>query len=350
MVRSMRARAAAAAASLVIVAAAGCGSSHDDPSRAAQQLADQVYPGELSVFDSWTFGHDAGSKVVFRVADDPDAAVQFKIPAEGSPDAGKLREAVAEGRWQAAELRALRSGFDSCGLPIVAVTDISVASHDSMRATVWARTPVNEDTVGQLSETLDRCVRSWLQSRDGSADLAGLSVRRLSVNIADPETVPELPEPPTDVPTITALSDRSLTNALRTPPYHSAFVSFVDGQPSGITLRPVRTGEEEHVLNQQVRTSADEWLDAQGVPHTMGDVLTALNRLLPGSVRELRSYVAVCDPLPEGKRCIDPASTGVVAATIDLETGAVRDHRLIADARAGGFWRVPLEPAERTEQ
>lgn len=344
--RTPRVRSAFALASTALAAAAllsACGDAADDRADAAQRVADHVLPGELTVLGARTLPpRDAGAEVLFAVADDPDAQVvlEFRGP---EPTEDAVREAAAQGRAQAADLRALLGAFEGCGHPALAVRGLDEAAHGTLKVQVWTTGVVEAATVDGLSRELLGCVEDWLGARPAGAAAA----RSVSVSVTDPADLEEeLPEPDGKVPTIARLADWSAVNVLRGPEHFDAFVPFdADGAPTGVGMRPVLPTDRQVNVDRAVAESASAWLLGRGAAHTPGRALEALARLEPGTVDRLRVYQVVCPELPAGRRCTDYRATGVVAATVDLATGRVSDHTLLEGARSGGFWNAPLEPA-----
>jgi len=89
-----------------LVAARGAGNSR----RTAQDLADRLFPGQLTVIGSRSlFPQDSGSEVTFSVRDDPDAAVRLAVTTNNNEQGLRDEQGVglvgADGLWSTLRTR-----------------------------------------------------------------------------------------------------------------------------------------------------------------------------------------------------------------------------------------------------
>ncbi|MGI8416252.1 MAG: hypothetical protein ACR2P2_08645 [Nakamurella sp.] len=222
--------------------------------RTAQQLADRLFPGQLTVVGSRTlFPVDSGARISFTIAGDPDAAVTLDVDSHPDTMEQRLRDAVAAGRAQATELRVLTSAFRAGGHPIVGVDQL-----DAYRgsASVWLNVPLSNDSVGRLTKELDGCVGSWLETR-GTSDIPGSEANAvITLQLTD------RPVPPAAAPsTYLRLTADRFTIALAAATRYSAMIVQVDGRPLPIVgqLRPQLSFADQQKFGASVEAAAAGW-------------------------------------------------------------------------------------------
>jgi hypothetical protein len=332
----------------LVAALSGCG----DPGAArakGQELADRVFPGELTVVASRSLGMAGpGHLLTAAVRADPDAAVVF--PVYGRDDCGpgseceqRLRAAVPEAMARAAELRALLGAFASCGYPVVAVPELGRRAFDTVGISLWVSARVADGGVDALVADLDRCVGAWTAARAAGDSPWRAWRASLTLGIADPAAVATAPAPDPELPTAARLADPHLVRAVAARPTHTAIMGLPAGGPApavGPLLRPVLDVAAQQEFAAAVEAAAAEFLAGTGV--TPGELLATGTRLEPGSASRLRAYVRACStPPPPGKRC---GGDLLVALTVDRDGGAAADPVLLRDVADGdGRFTYPIE-------
>jgi hypothetical protein len=334
----MTRRALATLLSAVACLVAACGSSGvtrdaKADEKTAQELADRLFPGELTVLGSESiFPRDTGSKVTFSVRDDPDAAVRVDVDSHRDTLEQRLRDAVSTGRAQAAELRLLTGAFRDCGREIIGIEEIAPYSNDVLQITAWVAAPITNATVSALLSQLDGCITAWGEKRAGSDSPWKAKHTNLSLNIvssAEPSTLTG--------PTYLRLTDRDLIKTLAGSEHYRTLT--LDGQQSvGDVLFPAMSFE-----GAKLESAARDWLakaDVNPKPR-IGRYLSLANRLEPGTVDRMRAYVTVCYSASESPPCEDE---GAIGFTVDRPTGATRDFTLIRKVKDNdGKYRYPFE-------
>jgi hypothetical protein len=338
-------RAAIAALAAVLT---GC----DSPGAArakGQELADRLFPGELTVVTSrsvWMGG--PGHEVIAAVHDDPDAAVMLTMHgsedcAPGSACEARLRTAVADARAKAAELRSLLGAFASCGHPVVAVESLGRYAADSVGLAPWIAAPVDDAGVAALVADVDRCIAAWTAARAASDSPWRASRASLTLGIADPAVAARAPAPDPRLPTAARLMDPDLVRAVRARPAHVLIMGVPPGGPApaaGPLLRPVLDFAAEREFATAVEAAAAGFLTGSGA--TAGRLLATGTRLEPGSATRLRAYVSAWStaPLPRERGRGDL----LVALTVDRDGGAASDPALLRDVTdAEGRFSYPIE-------
>jgi hypothetical protein len=336
-----------AAVTALAAALTGCG----DPGAAratGQELADRVFPGELTVVASRSLGMAGpGHLLTAAVRADPDAAVVF--PVYGRDDCGpgseceqRLRAAVPEAMARAAELRALLGAFASCGYPVVAVPELGRRAFDTVGLSLWVSARVADGAVDALVADLDRCIGAWTAARAAGDSPWRARRASLTLGVADPAVVAAAPAPDPELPTAARLAEPDLVRAVAARPAYSAVMGVPAGGPApavGPLLRPVLDVAAQEEFAAAVEAAAAEFLAGTGV--TAGELLATGTRLEPGSASRLRAYVRACStPPPPGRRCSDL----LVALTVDRDGGAAADPVLLRDVADGdGRFRYPIE-------
>ncbi|MFK4540911.1 hypothetical protein RKD29_000507 [Streptomyces tendae] len=332
------------AALLVGLLVAGCAAfDTDDDLRRARELADELYPGELDVVAARTlFPETTGSEVTLSVADDPDAAVRFRVDAaadrcDGGPDcAAALREAVDRARREAGHLRAMRTAFDGCGHPVLAT--------DEKLTTPWIEARVTDGTLDEVLTRVGACAQRWVTAR---AQRDGQEVPGwVTVDFAAPGTAEGLPAPKSGLPTVLRLTHGPRLAALAGEAYYVA--AYPVGDDAGRTvdaasarLRIVSPFEERQAFSRRIDASVlpalrETYPDAV----TAGGAGTGVWRLEQGTLRRVRGYVLFCERPPAGgKQCLGDLAALVTSDPRGRDAEVVRVLTDIRDER--GVLRLP---------
>ncbi|MFD8453311.1 SCO7460 family lipoprotein [Streptomyces coelicoflavus] len=315
----------------------------EDDVRRARELAEESYPGELEVVDARIlFPESTGSEVTLAIADDPDAAVRFRIDAakdrcDGGPNcADALREAVDRARREAGQLRAMRDAFDGCGHPLLGT--------DEKLTAPWIEARVTDRTVDDVLARVGACVQRWVTAR-AERD-PGAAPEWVTVNLAAPGAADGLPEAKSTLPTVVRFTHGPRLAALAHDPYYVAAYLVgrdedrtVDAAAAG--LRIVSPFEERQAFSRRIDASV-----LPALRETYPDAVTAggagmgVWRLEQGTVRRMRGYVLFCErPPADGKQCF-----GDLAALVSSDP-AGRDAevvRILTDIRdEHGVLRLP---------
>ncbi|MEV4311230.1 hypothetical protein [Actinocrispum sp. NPDC049592] len=321
-----------------LLAACGVGDAKADV-RTAQELADRLFPGQLTVIGSRSlFPQDTGSEVTFAVRGDPDAIVRLAVRSDKTDIDQKMRDAVDLGRAQAAELRTALKVFRDCGHEIVGIGEIPFVN-TSFNLTVWIASPITNTTVTRLIGSLDDCVVKWRDARSNSESPWRSKVGNITLNILSAQQPPTLPI--TTGPTYQKLTDRSLAEVLAGSPHHSGLIT--PGRSLGDVLAPAMSFDEGQKFGAAMETAARDWLAAAILTPKprLGRYLSTGNRLLPGTADKMRTYVTVCFSPSEKLPCPDE---GAIALTVDLATKMTTDFTLVRTIRdKDGKYTYPIE-------
>ncbi|MGV9912601.1 SCO7460 family lipoprotein [Streptomyces tendae] len=327
-----------------LLASTGCAAfDTDEDVRRARELADELYPGELDVVDARTlFPETTGSEVTLSVADDPDAAVRFRVDAgkdrcDGGPDcAAALREAVDRALREAGHLRAMRTAFDGCGYPVLAT--------DESLTTPWIEARVTDGTLDDVLTRVGACVQRWVTARTerNGQEVPGW----VTVDFAAPGAVEDLPAPKSGLPTVLRLTHGPRLAALSDEAYYVA--AYPVGGDAGRTvdaasarLRIVSPFEERQAFSRRIDASV-----LPALRETYPDAVTAggagmgVWRLEQGTLRRMRGYVLFCErPPAHGKQCLGDLAALV---TSDPQGRDAEVVRVLTDLRdEHGVLRLP---------
>lgn len=338
-----------AAVAALTAALTGCGGTAAIRAE-GQELADRLFPGELTVIASrsvWRGG--PGHVLIAAVRDDPDAAVMLPVYGRNVCGRGpvereqRLRAAVANARAQAAELRALLGAFTACGHPVIAMEKLGLYAFDTVGLAPWIAAPVDDAGVAALVADLDRCIAGWTAARATSDSPWRDFGASLTLGIAEPAVAARAPSPDPQLPTAARLAEPDLVRAVTARPAHVLIVGVPPGGPApaaGPLLRPELDFESQQRFAAAVEDAAAAFLAGTGI--TPGALLAPGTRLEPGSARRLRAYVRACStPVPPGERCRGDL---LVALTVDRDGGAAADPVLLRDVPgADGRFDYPLE-------
>lgn len=330
----------------LVTLAGGCGGGRQGEARDdAQRLADELYPGRLSVIDVQTsIGGPIPvpvTTVTFSVADAPDAVVTLT-----GIDADTLRAALDRALWEAEELGAVREALAGGDFELLG-SSVPEAVDDGLQLTVYLSAAVDEGSVAEVQARLDQSLSGWVSSR-GSAAYPRLTspLSSLSVRLVDPDQAQALPDHPDPrMPGLGRLSYAERVSALERATTQIAFVTRQDdGRPWPITasLAPRLSDDDQGRVDRAVVEAATRWVAPRGLDLRLA-TFTTWPRLEPGTIRRLRTYTLACPPsVPE---CTLPRASHAVASTVDLATLEVRDFRLVPSTRRpDGGWTQPLEP------
>ncbi|MFJ6071189.1 SCO7460 family lipoprotein [Streptomyces sp. NPDC093065] len=315
----------------------------DDDVRRARELAEESYPGELEVVDARIlFPETTGSEVTLSVADDPDAAVRFRVDAakdrcDGAPDCtDALRKAVDRARREAGQLRAMRDAFDGCGHPVLAT--------DERLTAPWIEARLTEQTVDDVLARVGACVQRWVTARaerDPSA-----APTWVTVDIAAPGTARDLPAAKSTLPAVLRFTHGPRLAALAHDPYYVA--SYPVGRDADRTvdtasagLRIVSPFEERQAFSRRIDASVLSALRATYPDAvTSGGAGMGVWRLEPGTIRRIRGYVLFCErPPADGKQCLGDLAALVTSDPRGRDAEVVRVLTDIRDEH--GVLRLP---------
>jgi hypothetical protein len=337
-----------AAVTALAAALTGCGNPAAIRAE-GQELADRLFPGQLTVVASrsvWRGG--PGHELIAAVRDDADAAVV--LPVYGGAVCGpgaeceeRLRQAVADARARAAELRALLGAFASCGHPVIAVDTLGRYAFDTIGIAPWIAAPVAGAGVDALAADLDRCTSAWTAAWAASDSPWRAARASLTLGIADPAVLATAPQPDPVLPTAARLADPDLVRAVAARPAHVAIMGIPPGGPAppvGPLLRPLLGPDEQLGFAAAVEAAAAAHL--AGSEMTPGQLLGPATRYEPGSTTRLRAYVRACSAPPAGEPCV--GGDVLVALTVDHDGGGAADPVLLRGVPGpDGQFSYPIE-------
>ncbi|MET9354561.1 hypothetical protein ABZY14_16480 [Streptomyces sp. NPDC006617] len=324
--------------------ATGCAAfDTEDDVRRAQELAEELYPGQLEVVDARIlFPETTGSEVTLSVEDDPDAAVRFRVDADkdrcdGGPDCtDALRKAVDRARREAGHLRAMRTAFDGCGQPLLAT--------DEKLTAPWIEARLTDRTVDDVLARVGACVQRWVTAR-AERD-PGVAPKWVTVNLVAPGAAADLPAARGTLPAVLRFTHGPRLAALARDPYYVAAYPVgrdahrtVDSASAG--LRIVSPFEERQAFSRRIDASVLPALRATYPDAvTSGGAGTGVWRLEPGTVRRMRGYVLFCErPPADGKRCLGDLAALVTSDPQGRDAEVVEVLTDIRDER--GILRLP---------
>ncbi|MFF2024131.1 SCO7460 family lipoprotein [Streptomyces sp. NPDC058171] len=338
------------------VLVSGCVTSSREDRGRAQELAEKVYPGELTVIGSRSlFPADDGSEVTFAVKGDPDAVVRLRVDDEkGTCDRRSacepaLRAARGKAEAEAGAWRALRREFARCDFDVLGVKPAGGTLTEP-----WIAAEVNDGNVDVLLLKIGTCLEQYGQlvprqrprpaatpspGASPGAPRAAVPPATITVNIVDPSVVGDLPQGRKDRPTLVGKTSTELYAALSRRTYHAAAYRWADSgiEPRPEYARPVMPFEEKQEFLKAVHANVTGWLR----PHEPDAVVSDYGgvwRLVEGRADRLEGYVRYCDE-PRGKR---PACAGdhTLHVTTDLSGRLVGEpvgtRKLRADGGPGG--------------
>lgn len=326
----------------VLFVLAGCGSGE----ASAQKIADRVYPGLLTVVDTTSGTVPGGffpeTTVTFGLADDPDAVVVVAGPNEA-----RLRAAVTKARWEAAELRALRSVLTEQDLPLVGM-DLPEPRAAGVEVRVVIAVTLEESTLDDVRRRLDAAFRAWPQARQAGGLPAGIS--SLALGLIAPERVAEIPQASNHrLPVLGQLSYPPRLSASTAAQSASVFTTpRGDGSLWSVDASLNRTlaEAESQRIDERAAGHARKWAASAGLDRQPA-TQSGFSRLEPGRFDRLRTYVLLCPP--SAGTCNTQTTDRAVGMTLDLRTLEATEVGLVtATRRPGGGWVTPLEP-ERFE-
>ncbi|MFA3875540.1 SCO7460 family lipoprotein [Streptomyces sp. MMCC 100] len=315
----------------------------DDDVRRARELADELYPGELDVVDARIlFPETTGSEVTLSIADDPYAAVRFRVDAakdrcDGGPDcADALRKAVDRARREAGQLRAMREAFDGCGHPVLAT--------DEKLTAPWIEARVTDETLDDVLTRVGACAQRWVTAR--AEQDPRVAKGWVTVNVAAPGTADGLPAAKSALPAVLRFTHGPRLAALAGRPYYVA--AYPVGDDAGRTvdaasagLRIVSPFEERQAFSRRIDASVLPALRATYPDAvTSGGAGTGVWRLEPGTVHRMRGYVLFCErPPADGKQCFGDLAALVTSDPKGRDAEVVRVLTDIRDEH--GVLRLP---------
>lgn len=329
------------AVTVLALLVSGCGvlSTKEDRQR-AQELAEAVYPGELRVLGARTlFPETTGSEVTYALRDDPDAFVRLRVDAGddrcgGRPCARALRDARRQGEAAAAEWRAMKAEFAGCGYEVHAATVVR-----GMVTDPWIAQALTNDNVTDVLAGVGACLESYSRSLPAGQTAGRTSI---TVHIAHPSTVRDLPAARKDEPTLVRKTHPELGATLAGRASYAVTYAWREGvvRPETGTARIVQPFKERQKFKEQVHASAAEWLRDTHPDAKVSPGYGGAWSLRPGRVDRLRGWVLFCKgPAEQEERCL---GNHALAVTVDLEGRLVGEPTVFDDVREGrGALRLP---------
>ncbi|CAM5365389.1 SCO7460 family lipoprotein [Streptomyces griseus] len=323
---------------VVLVGACGVVDTKDDR-RAAEELAEKHFPGQLRAIGARTlFPGTGGSEVTFAVTDDRDAVVRLRIDTDQADQglcdrkdcAGVLAEAVKRGRQQADDFRTLKGAFDSCGYEVIALGTTGAAPYVVAELTNATVTKV----LGEIGE----CVQRWVTA--SGADSALAKGRASYVNVVSPSVADRRDRGKDSWPTVMRLTRTDLLASLTKHTYFSASYDFEAGRVDTTgRARVVRPFREREKFGETVQNAVKEQLRAT-YPRVVMSTYQWIWRLEPGRVDRQTGYVLFCPEPGARGQCVNPDDAALV--TTDEHGNPVGKIQLVHDVREGtGALRLP---------
>ncbi|MET7871204.1 SCO7460 family lipoprotein [Streptomyces cyaneofuscatus] len=335
--RQWRAAATCVLAGSLVALLGACGVvTTKEDRRAAVELADKHFPGQIKAIGARTlFPGTGGSEVTFAVADDRDAVVRLRINADkGTCDskecAGVLAETVARGRAEAAAYRTLRDAFDACGYEVIALGPTGTPPYVVAELT--------NATVRRVLADIGGCVQRWVTASGADTPLA--KAKASYVNVVSPAVAGKRDRGKDSWPTLLRLTRSDLVASLTKHTYHSASYDIVDGRVDTTgSARVVRPFKESQAFGKTVQDAVREELRAT-YPNVVMSTYQWVWRLEPGRIDRQTGYLLFCPEPGERGRCVN--SDDAVLVTADERGNPVGKIRIVHDVREGtGVLRLP---------
>ncbi|MET8725838.1 hypothetical protein ABZV81_01445 [Streptomyces parvus] len=338
--RRWRAALTGALAGSLVVALGACGVvDTKDDRRAAEELAETHFPGQLKAVEARTlFPGSGGSEVTFAVTDDRDAVVRLRIDtdAAGGPMCdrkecgGVLAEAVQRGRQQAEDFRTLRGAFDACGYEVVALGTTGTSPYVVAELTNATVTRV----LGEIGE----CVQRWVTASGAGSALA--KAQASHVNVVTPSVADRRDRGKDSWPTVMRLTRSDLLASLNKHAYVSTSYEIEAGRVDTTgRARVVRPFREREKFGETVQNAVKEQLRAT-YPRVVMTTFQWIWQLEPGRVDRQTGYVLFCPEPGARGQCVNPDDAALV--TTDGRGNPVGKIRLVHDVREGtGALRLP---------
>jgi len=335
--RQWRAAVTCVLAGALVALAGACGVvTTKEDRRAAEELADKHFPGQIKAIGARTlFLGAGGSEVTFAVADDRDAVVRLRINADkGTCDskecAGVLREAVARGRADAAAFRTLRDAFDACGYEVIALGPTGTPPYVVAELT--------NARVQRVLADIGGCVQRWVTASGADSELA--KAKASHVNVVSPAVAGKRDRGKDSWPTMMRLTRGDLLASLTRHTYHSASYDIEAGRvDTAGSARVVRPFKESQAFGKTVQEAVREELRAT-YPNVVMSTYQWVWRLEPGRVDRQTGYLLFCPEPGERGRCVN--SDDAVLVTADERGNPVGKIRVVHDVREGtGALRLP---------
>ncbi|MFD3790366.1 SCO7460 family lipoprotein [Streptomyces cyaneofuscatus] len=335
--RQWRAAATCVLAGSLVALLGACGvATTKEDRRAAEELADKHFPGQIKAIGARTlFPGTGGSEVTFAVADDRDAVVRLRINAdkgtcESRKCAGVLTEAVARGRADADAFRTLRDAFDACGYEVIALGPTGTPPYVVAELT--------NATVRRVLADIGGCVQRWVTASGADTPLA--KAKASYVNVVSPAVAGKRDRGKSSWPTLLRLTRSDLLASLTEHTYHSASYDIVDGRVDTTgSARVVRPFKESQAFGKTVQDAVREELRAT-YPNVVMSSYQWVWRLEPGRIDRKTGYLLFCPEPGERGRCVN--SDDAVLVTADERGNPVGRIRIMHDVREGtGTLRLP---------
>ncbi|MFI1223671.1 MULTISPECIES: SCO7460 family lipoprotein [unclassified Streptomyces] len=329
----------ALAGSLVLLmGACGVVDTKDDR-RAAEELAEKHFPGQLKAIGARTlFPGSGGSEVTFAVADDRDAVVRLRIDTDRADEglcdrkdcAVALARAVQHGRQQADDFRTLKSAFDSCGYEVIAL--------DTTGTPPYVVAELTNANVTKVLREIGDCVQRWVTASGADSTLA--KAVGSYVNVVSPAVADRRDRGKDSWPTMMRLTRSNLLASLTKHAYHSASYEIEAGRvDTAGSARIVRPFRERQKFGDTVQNAVREQLRAT-YPRVVMSSYQWIWRLEPGRIDRQTGYVLFCPEPGARGQCVNSDDAALV--TTDEHGNPVGKIRLVHDVREGtGALRLP---------
>jgi hypothetical protein len=310
-----------------------------DDRRAAEELAEKHFPGQLKAIGARTlFPGTGGSEVTFAVTDDRDAVVRLRIDTDKADQGlcdrkdcvGVLAEAVQRGRQQADDFRTLKGAFDACGYEVIALGPTGTPPYVVAELTNATVTKV----LGEIGE----CVQRWVTA--SGADSPPAKAQGSYVNVVAPAVADRRDRGKESWPTVMRLTRSGLRASLTKQAYFSASYEIEAGRVDTTgRARAVRPFQERQKFGDTVQNAVRKQLRAT-YPRAVVSTYQWIWRLEPGRVDRQTGYLLFC-PEPDARgRCVN--SDDAVLVTTDEHGNPVGQIRIVHDVREGtGALRLP---------
>ncbi|GEM_PF-1899420 len=303
---------------------AGCGSGREQAEKAAMELAEALYPGQLELYA--THWQKANYEVIFAIKGDPVTRIRLAMdrnPADCKPGTSCekwLRMAYESGIALGAELKALDKAFSSCSIPVLAVDWFGGKAHLVPIVNVL----LSNKNQTSVFDKLNQCVTHFRNDNHQAQWWNDRSTIRIILASNDKQQETSKPDP--------LRFENSIPGFLQSSPAYSMVFRLDGGNVEAGALRFEPFHELKQKIIQTIEKDATRFLNKQADRPTLEtSVILWKTQLDPQRVDVIHTYLLACtDKALNDKRCLK----GDVALRVKYDIGK---HQVL-EVR-----RMPLE-------
>lgn len=302
---------------------AGCSSGRAEAEKAAMELAEAIYPGQLELYA--THWQKANYEVIFAVIGDPVTRIRLAMdrnPTDcklNTPCEQRLRMAYDSGIALGAELKALDTAFLNCGIPILAVDWFGGKAH--LVPIVEVR--LSNENQTSVFDKLNQCVTHFRNDNHQARWWKDRSTIRIILASKTPQKSAKYAP---------LRFENSIPGFLQSSPAYSMVFRLDGGNVEADALRFEPFNELKQKIVQTIKKEVTGFLKNQtDRPILETSVILWETQLDPQRVDVIRTYLLACtDKFLNEKRCLK----GDVALRVKYD---IDKHEVLE------ILRIPLE-------